>query len=284
VQDVDEEVQRAVNRLQPFETIEKAARGLRAVGIGGLTIDIMYGLPHQTVAHVVASVEAVASLSPDRLALFGYAHVPHMKTHQNLILEAALPGAAERFAQAEAAANRLAALGYEPIGLDHFARADDPMALAARDGTLRRNFQGYTTDPAEVLIGFGASAIGGGPNGFVQNEPDVRLYKQIVERGELATKRGLALDDDDRLRSALIETLMCSMRVDIAEICARFGRTPESLGLDLDRLDGLVADGLVHVDGWVWEIPEAMRAFMRLPCALFDAYLGTGQARHARAV
>lgn len=284
VQDVDPVVQTAVNRLQPFETIRAAVEGLRAVGIGGLNIDLMYGLPYQTRLHVETSVDAVASLAPDRLALFGYAHVPHMKAHMRLIDESTLPGAADRFEQAQAAGARLERLGYEAIGLDHFARGHDPMARAARDGRLRRNFQGYTTDPADMLIGFGASAIGGGPIGYVQNQPDVRRYSNTVMEGRLAALRGRALDHDDRLRRALIERLMCDMAVDVDKVCAAFGTRPEALGLDIARMIEMEADGLIRRRGWRLVVPLAMRPFLRLPATLFDAYLGQGAARHARAV
>jgi len=284
VQDVAYEVQRAVNRVQSRQEVRRIADGLRRAGISALNVDLLYGLPHQTVRHVLDSIDSVMEFAPDRLALFGYAHVPHMKPHQKLIPEEALPGALERFAQAEAASARLVALGYQPIGLDHFARQDDSLGIAARAGRLRRNFQGYTVDPADMLVALGASSIGSLPQGYIQNEADIRSYMHRMAQGQLATVRGLSLTEDDRLRATLIEKLMCSMHVDLEEVCALFGRRPESLGLDFDRLAQLEIDGLVRVQGWTWTVPEEMRPFLRIPAALFDAYLGQGQARHARAV
>ncbi|MGA8157283.1 MAG: oxygen-independent coproporphyrinogen III oxidase, partial [Rhodoplanes sp.] len=169
VQEFSPHVQEAIGRIQPFETVRAAVDALRSAGVTRINVDLMYGLPGQTIADVEATADLAAALHPARLALFGYAHVPWFKANQKLIDEAALPGAGERIEQARAAALRLAGHGYVPIGLDHFARADDELALAGRTGGLRRNFQGYTTDPADALIGLGASAIGKLPQGFAQN-------------------------------------------------------------------------------------------------------------------
>src|SRR5262249_10153239 len=169
VQDFDPQVQRAINRLQSFDGTARAIEGLRAAGIERINIDLIYGLPHQSVAGIARTVEQVIALAPNRVALFGYAHMPALKPHQRLIDERALPGGAERWAQFEAAAGLLQQAGYLWIGLDHFARSDDPLAVASAKGQLRRNFQGYTTDRCEALIGLGASAIGALPEGYAQN-------------------------------------------------------------------------------------------------------------------
>ncbi len=161
----------------------------------------MYGLPAQTTREVARSAELAASLAPQRLALFGYAHVPWFKTHQRLIDEAALPGLSERLQQAQVAAETLGGLGYQAVGLDHFALPDDELAVAAREQRLHRNFQGYTVDDADALIPLGATAIGKLPQGFVQNAPDVAGYARAVAGGKFATVKGIALSDDDRLRA-----------------------------------------------------------------------------------
>ena len=180
VQDTAPHVQRAIGRVQPFEQVERAAGWLREAGIADLNIDLMYGLPEQSARDVARSAELAASLGPQRLALFGYAHVPWFKTHQRLIDDAALPGLSARLEQAQAAAETLQGLGYQAVGLDHFAQPDDALAVAAREKRLRRNFQGYTTDDADALIGLGATAIGKLPQGFVQNAPDVAGYSRAV--------------------------------------------------------------------------------------------------------
>jgi oxygen-independent coproporphyrinogen-3 oxidase len=282
VQDFDPRVQGAINRLQGFAETERVVRLLRAHGIERLNVDLIYGLPHQTEAGVEATARAVLDLAPDRIALFGYAHVPWMKPHQKLIDEAALPGARARFRQARRAAEVFEAAWLEPIGLDHFARPDDPLAQAAHAGRLRRNFQGYTTDAAEALIGLGASAIGALPDGYVQNTADVATYLKTVADGRLATARGVALDADDRLRRNVIERLMCDLRVDLDAVAARHGVAAARFDAELRALAALRADGLVATDGRVVSVTEAGRPFLRVVAAAFDRYLGGG--RHSIAV
>lgn len=284
VQDVNPDVQQAINRIQPLEVTRLAVDRLRAAGIGAINVDLMYGLPHQTEAHVEATIDAVMTLSPDRLSLFGYAHLPGFKTHQKMISEAALPDAQARWRQAALAAERLEGLGYVRIGLDHFARPEDPLARALSAGELGRNFQGYTTDRAEALIGFGASAIGSLPQGYVQNAVPLRSYRESIGAGRLATGRGFALGDEDRLRRAVIERLMCDLAVDLAAICRRHGRPAGHFAPELARLAELAQDGIVEIRGAELRIPEAARPFMRLVAAVFDAYLPLSSAAHAKAV
>jgi oxygen-independent coproporphyrinogen-3 oxidase len=185
VQDLNLAIQNAIGRVQPFETVKKAVAMLREVGITRINFDLMYGLPRQTLDDIRETIRQAHALSPSRLAVFGYAHVPWMKPHQRLIEEAALPGFGERQAQAAAAHAALLELGYQPIGLDHYARRDDELAVAAREGRIRRNFQGYTTDRADALIGLGASAIGRLPLGYVQNAPDIAGYSRAIAGGTI---------------------------------------------------------------------------------------------------
>lgn len=282
VQDVNPVVQRAVHRDQPFELTERAATWLRAAGIRDLNVDLMYGLPHQTEARVLRSIDAVLGLSPARVALFGYAHVPWMKRHQRLIEEATLPDQRARAAQFDAAAARLREAGYVAIGLDHFALPDDELVIAAREGRLRRNFQGYTTDAAPALIGCGASAIGSLPQGYVQNAVPLAGYRDAIRGGRFATARGIEIDDDDRVRRAVIERLMCQYAVDLDEVCARFAWPVDRLGPELEALAAFEADGLVRVDDHEIWIEPAGRPLVRTVCAVFDRYLESGEARHSR--
>jgi len=284
VQDLDPAVQRAVNRIQPRELTEQVIDWCRALGMAGVNIDLMYGLPHQTVDGVAATAQAIAEMAPDRIALFGYAHVPWMKPNQKLIDEAALGGAWERWRQAEAAAEVLAAAGYRPIGLDHFARDDDALARMEEKGRLRRNFQGYTDDQARLLIGFGASSISDLGQGYAQNAADVREYMDTVTGGGLATVKGIALDAEDRLRRAVIERLMCDFEVDLGGLARSYGMTPDCFATDKASLHALVADGLVEVAGEHVSVVEAGRPLVRVVAAAFDAYLGRSAARHSRAV
>jgi oxygen-independent coproporphyrinogen-3 oxidase len=218
------------------------------------------------------------------VALFGYAHVPWMKRHQRLIDEVALPGPKERLRQFAAASEALVGGGMRVIGLDHFAAPWDGLARAAEAGRLRRNFQGYTDDKADALIGFGASAISTLPQGFAQNAGGVREWRAAIDGGDLAVTKGLALDDDDRLRAEVIERLMCDLAVDLETVCARHGRAADCLAPSLASLAPLIDDGLVEISGNRVRVPERGRPFLRLACAAFDAYLNPGEERHARAV
>ncbi len=284
VQDLNAEVQAAINRIQPYEMTALAVERLRAAGIAAINFDLIYGLPRQGLAEVERTVDLAAGLKPDRLSIFGYAHVPWMKTHQRMIDEAELPGATERLEQAEAAAARLVAHGYRRIGLDHFALPGDAMTRALDEGRLRRNFQGYTDDRAEVLLGFGASSIGALPQGYVQNAVPFKDYGEAVGAGRLPVAKGIVLDDDDRLRRAVIERLMCDLTVDLEELARAYGRPAEGFIGDMDALAPLAWDGLVLLDGWRVTIPEEARLMMRTVCAAFDRYLATGKGRHSRAV
>jgi oxygen-independent coproporphyrinogen III oxidase len=258
--------------------VEAAIPMVRAEGIADINIDLMYGLPKQTVSDVIRSAEAAASLAPSRIALFGYAHVPWFKPHQKQIDTRILPGAGERMAQMHAAAETLEECGYVPIGLDHFAQRSDDLAQAARNGKLRRNFQGYTTDTADALIGLGASSIGQLPQGHVQNAPDVASYARALEAGQLAIVKGIAFSDDDRRRAAIIERLMCDFAVDLdAHGAADFSA-------ELDAIDALAASGIVARDGRRIVVTEEGRPFVRLVAAAFDAYLPQNNKRHSVAV
>jgi oxygen-independent coproporphyrinogen-3 oxidase len=284
VQDFEPRVQRAINRIQPYEKTRDAALWLRAAGVRGVNLDLMYGLPYQSTATVLSTVDRAVGLTPDRFALFGYAHVPWMKKHQLLIPEAALPDAAERFEQAEAAAARLIEHGYVRIGLDHFALPDDPMAKSLAAGRLRRNFQGYTTDECQVLLGFGVSAIGSLPQGYVQNTTDFTRYRQAIEAGSLPTARGIALTPDDRLRREVIERLMCDLEVDLAAVAQHHGCRPAVFAASLPALTELEKDGIAVRNGWHLAVTEEGRPLVRAVCAAFDTYLQQSTGRHSAAV
>ncbi len=276
VQDLDPAVQTAIGRMQSYEATADCARALRRIGIGSLNLDLIYGLPLQTGASVARTARRALDLAADRVAVFGYAHVPWMKRHQSLIPDDTLPPPMARFAQRRAIGAVLEDAGYLPVGLDHYAWPGDAMAEAAHGGTLHRGFQGYTTDAAPALIGVGASAIGCLPQGYVQNLPTSAAYMAALGDGSLATARGVALTDDDRMRRDVIERLMCDLRADL----------PPPLREAASQLDRFVADGLVVCRGARVAVTEAGRPFVRSVAAVFDAYLdrGTTAPRHARAV
>jgi oxygen-independent coproporphyrinogen III oxidase len=283
VQDFEPRVQQAIGRRQSIEQTARAADGLREAGIVHINLDLMYGLPHQTEASVRDTAERALTLRPDRIALFGYAHVPWMKRNQKLILEETLPDSDERLAQSRAAGGVFVGSGYQPIGLDHFARADDALAQRQREGRLRRNFQGYTTDAATTLIGFGPSAIGSLPGGYVQNASQMIGYREAITAGHPATARGRALTAEDRLRGRIIERLMCNLKVDLADVCRAHDASTERFAAELSALDALAQDGLVLRNGSEIRVPPQARAFVRAVCAVFDTYLVEGEARYSRA-
>ncbi len=278
VQDISPAVQQRIGRVQSTQLVADAVRSLRAAGIAAINMDLMYGLPGQGVAEVEASARFAAEQGADRVAVFGYAHVPWMKVHQNAIRAEELPGAMERLRQAEAAEAVLVAAGYVAIGLDHFARPDDSMALMQRAGTLRRNFQGYTTDTAPALLGLGASAIGSLPAGYAQNQVDERKYLAAVQAGQLPVTRGRAISEDDRLRRRIIEQVMCDFRLPLAPL------PPAVLDAAMPGLRQLADDGIVALQPGLLEVTPLGRRYVRHVAACFDAYLGTGSGRHSKAV
>jgi len=284
VQNLDPVVQAAVNRQESPEQVAAAVGWLREVGVRSVNIDLMYGLPHQTTANTLSTIDTVLRLAPERIALFGYAHVPWMKAHQQLIDEGALPWPAARLEQAEAAAERLVAEGYVRIGLDHFALPGDELAVAAGEGRLRRNFQGYTTDQAGTLLGLGASAIGRLPQGFVQSVTQELGWRAAVQADRLPVARGVAITDEDRFRGEIIERLMCDLHVDLAEICERHGRDLADLDEALVQLAPFKADGLLALHGSRLRIVGEGRLVVRSICAAFDAYFAPSSGRHSRAL
>nr|WP_210317405.1 oxygen-independent coproporphyrinogen III oxidase [Oryzicola mucosus] len=284
VQDFDERVQKAINREQSFEQTQAAVDAVRVRGVRSVNLDMLYGLPFQTLGTITETTGKVLSLRPDRIALFGYAHVPWMKKHQTMIDEAALPNVFQRFEQATRAAEMIIADGYIPVGIDHFALPGDTLAQAACNGTMRRNFQGYTVELAEALIGLGASAIGLLPQGYVQNMPATGEYEKLALSGSLATVRGFALTAADRMRAWIIERLMCDFSFSRCALLAQFGDAARPLIVEAEQLVGTDRDGLIVKAGNRYVVTPQGRIFIRSIAAHFDAYLGQGSGRHSVAV
>jgi oxygen-independent coproporphyrinogen-3 oxidase len=271
VQDFDEVIQKTIGRPQSFDITKDAVDMLRERGIGSLNIDLLYGLPYQTETRIADSVQKVLSLSPDRVALYGYAHVPWMARRQSLIPTEALPAPEARLTLYDVARQLFLWDGYAEIGIDHFARPGDGLEVAAREGRLRRNFQGYTDDQFPVLIGLGASAISRFPGGYAQNASATSKYQEAVLSDRLATARGHVFSDEDILRSAIIEALMCDFAVDYATVAARTGRSPAEVA---DRLKGIESafPGMIsHAAGSVSIRPEA-HELARMIARFVDAY------------
>jgi oxygen-independent coproporphyrinogen-3 oxidase len=283
VQTFDPAVQLAIGRVQPFARVAETVTSLREAGITAINFDLMFGLPGQTLDSIEDTVTKACSLAPARFAVFGYAHVPWMKSHQKLIDAATLPGAEARLRQAALARQMIEASGYVAVGIDHFAQPDDELAVAARSGELRRNFQGYTTDDAGTLIGFGASSISRTPFGFAQNASDNGGWRRAIEAGELPVVRGKAFAGDDLLRGAVIEALLCTFEVDLAAVAARYGASAGLFADDLERLVPMVAAGWVELRDNHVIIRRHQTEIARVVASTFDAYLQHG-GRHSVAV
>ncbi|MDX7952345.1 oxygen-independent coproporphyrinogen III oxidase [Lichenihabitans sp. Uapishka_5] len=274
VQDLDPKVQIAIGRVQPLDVVGSAFAALRDAGIARINVDLIYGLPRQTTASVEETVREVAALSPNRVACYGYAHLPQRKRNQRLIDTASLPNVVERFAQARAIAASFERAGYEAIGIDHFAQLGDALAVTSRQGSLHRNFQGYTDDQSRTLIGFGASAISRLGFGYVQNITDPVAYETAVARGEMPVARGYSLTDEDRSRGAIIEQLMCSHRVDLAAV-----DPTRTYADELALLRPMVSDGLVTLAGGTVAVTAIGRPFVRVVAAIFDAHRQGGASQ-----
>ncbi|WP_434723549.1 oxygen-independent coproporphyrinogen III oxidase [Mesorhizobium sp. RIZ17] len=284
VQDFDPKVQKAINREQSFELTKSIVDAVRARGALSVNLDLLYGLPHQTCESVAATVSQALTLAPDRLALFGYAHVPWFKKHQTMIDEAWLPDSAARLAQSRLAAQMIVDAGYEALGLDHFAKPQDALAIAARAGKIRRNFQGYTEDQCETLVGLGPSSISRFRQGYAQNIVATGEYEKAVDSGQLAIARGVEFSLDDLARGWIIERLMCSFAFSAVDLVERFGAVGQTLLCEASRLAISGAGQLLRLDGENFVVPEESRPLVRTVAAKFDKYLGNGIGRHSIAV
>lgn len=282
VQDFDPKIQASIGRLQSFDATAQVIANLRKVGIGSINSDILFGLPLQTTQSLSTSVAQLLSLRPDRVALYGYAHVPWMSRRQQLIRTEDIPAPHERLSLFETGATMFAAQGYTPIGIDHFALPADSLAKAAQNGTLKRNFQGYTDDPAEVLLGLGASSIARFPQGYAQNHTRTSDYAAAIAAGQLAAGKGHVFQDQDRMRARLIESLMCNFDIDVNQIAHDFNMNPDDLTQFIDQNLGDFKAALKTKLGHI-TVPPEMRAATRMIAQRFDAY-SQGSARHSAAI
>ena len=282
VQDFDPEIQKTIGREQSYELTKEVADMIRDRGVPSLNADILYGLPFQTNPRIADSVQKLLTLSPDRVALYGYAHVPWMSRRQQMIPSDAMPTPQERLDLFETARKLFVWDGYDEVGIDHFARPSDGMAKAAKAGTLRRNFQGYTDDTAPVLVGLGASSISRFPQGYAQNASATAAHTKAIREGHFSTHRGHAFAGEDQLRGRIIEALMCDFRVERAEILACFAVTEARL----DQLFGAAAaafPGMVTLDETGLAILPQARPLTRMVARAFDTY-DQSKAQHSAAI
>ncbi|NRA98353.1 MAG: oxygen-independent coproporphyrinogen III oxidase [Rhodobacteraceae bacterium] len=282
VQDFNPSIQKTIGRPQSFDLTRDAIDGLRARGIPSLNVDILYGLPDQTPERISESVQKVLSLSPDRVALYGYAHVPWMARRQSMIPTESLPKPEERMVLAETARKLFIWDNYEEIGIDHFAKKHDGLALAAQTGRLRRNFQGYTDDLYPVLLGLGASAISRFPQGYAQNAAATSVYRASVDEGRLATLRGHQFSGEDIVRAAVIESLMCDFEVNFERLAERTQSTPERIERLFDGIERRFPEMTARSGSTIQIRREAFEA-VRLIAQYIDAYV-VSESGHSPAI
>ncbi len=274
VQTLDPAIQERIGRVQPISSIEAAVEGLRKAGVNSLNFDLMYGLPGQDDDILAQTLEQAVAMGPDRIALFGYAHVPHLIPRQSKIDASHLPDQRDRFRMAAEGYAMLTGKGYEPVGFDHFALPGDELAQATRQGTLRRNFQGFTDDPSPVLIGLGASAISAFPDVYIQNEKNAGRYRMLVGSETLPGRRGVARTADDVRRGAVIEGLLCQGMAQLDD---------DLLHTALPHLQCFLERGLVTLDGSTLRFCAGSEPYHRTVAAIFDAYR-TGERQFSSAV
>ncbi len=286
VQDLDEAVQKSVNRVQPEELIRTVYGWARELGFSSINMDLIVGLPHQTLDSFAHTLDKVVPWAPDRFAIFAYAHVPWMKKHQKLINEADLPSFATRLDLQQLIHERLGAAGYDNIGMDHYARPEDEMIKAQKNKTLWRNFQGYTTHKDCDIYAFGASSISQTPNCYMQNEKNLKKYQEMIGKGGLAVERGLKLGRDDQIRRDAITRVMCDLELDKPGFAAAWGIDFDAYFADgLADLPPLAADGLVRLEPTRIVVTDLGRLFLRNIAMCFDGYLkqaNQDQPRYSR--
>jgi oxygen-independent coproporphyrinogen-3 oxidase len=280
VQDFEPAVQKAVNRLQSEEQTFAVMRAARERGFKSVSLDLIYGLPLQTPASFERTLDKVLAQVPDRLSVFNYAHLPEMFKTQKQIDAAQLPSTPQKLDILQRTIEKLTAAGYVYIGMDHFARPDDELAIAQRNRTLYRNFQGYSTHADCDLVAMGVTAIGKVGNTYAQNAKDIETYTARIDAGLLPIMRGIELSADDLLRREIITQLICHFHVDFAAIDARFGiRFADYFAVELNDLRAMQADGLLRVDGRAIDVLPRGHLLIRNVCMVFDRYLrdSTGQ-------
>jgi oxygen-independent coproporphyrinogen-3 oxidase len=285
VQDFDHDVQKAVNRIQSETQTFTVLKAAREEGFRSTNIDLIYGLPLQTVDSFNKTLDKILHVSPDRFSIFNYAHIPSRFKTQRQINDADLPSPEVKLAILQSVGQRLADAGYVYIGMDHFAKPDDELAIAQRQGLLHRNFQGYSTHSDCDLIGLGITSIGQVGDAYSQNVKDLESYDQLIKQGKLPVFKGVALNDDDRCRRAVIMQLICHFELQFAAIERGYAiRFSEYFADELQALTPMQADGLVTISADGIQVLPAGRLLIRNICMVFDRYLAQKQQQFSRVI
>ncbi len=284
VQDFSRDVQLAINREQSFDLVYDCIKLFREHGIEDVNLDLIYGLPKQTEEGIKKNIDYAMLLHPKRIALFAYAHVQWMKKHMRLINEDDLPDNVVRIAMYQAAAEKLKQEGFVSVGLDHFTKNDDTMMEALKNRKLKRNFQGYSTDTADNVIGFGASAISYLPFGYAQNTLNFEEYKKNVLGKKLPIAKGIRISEEDKLRKKIIDEVMCYMEVDLDAICNSFDRPQNYFKKEIKALGELEKDGLITIKNNVIKIHPDAPQITRVVSSFFDEFFKHSTTRHSKIV
>lgn len=285
VQDFDPLVQQTINRIQPLAMVQALVEQARALAFRSINLDLVYGLPHQQLSSFAETLNTVIGLDADRISLFSYAHLPERFAAQRKIPEQALPDASAKLQLLGLAVQRLQAAGYHAIGMDHFAKANDPLTLAQQQQKLTRNFQGYSVDPCDGLLGLGVSAISQVSSLIWQHHKELKDYYRALEQQQLAIDKGLGLTEDDQIRAELIANVMCNFVLDTAEFSSRWQLDFDQYFSDsLARLQPCLDDGLVQWHGCQLQVTERGRPWVRVIAAAFDAYLLPQQQNYSKVV
>ncbi len=287
VQDFNPDIQRAVNRLQSSEITQSAIESARGLGFKSVNIDLMYGLPLQTIDTFTETLKQTIAMSPDRIAVYNYAHLPERFKPQRRIAESDLPSPDEKLDILQLTINLLTSAGYVYIGMDHFAKPEDELTIAQQNGTLQRNFQGYSTRGDCDIIGMGMSAIGRVCDNYNQNVRDLDKYYAMLDEGRLPLERGIELEPDDLLRREIIMQLMCNFRLDIRALESKWRFSFSShFSSELEDLKHMQADGLLMINSEMLHVLPAGRLLVRNICMVFDAYLRNsgGKTRFSRVI
>lgn len=286
VQDFDPEVQKAVNRIQSVEQTQAVLETGRKLGFRSTNVDLIYGLPKQTVESFAQTLDTVIAMRPERLAVYSYAHMPQLFKTQKQINETDLPDSEEKLQLLELTIDAFTEAGYEYIGMDHFALPEDELAIALKEGTLQRNFQGYSTYAELDMLALGVSAIGYLDTTYAQHTRDIFAYQEALGEGRLPVMRGFTLTQEDKLRRRVIQDIMCQGVLDFAQIEAEFGiKVDEHFAAELENVTELVADGLILLGTDQLQVSPKGRLFLRNIAMVFDEYITVaGPERYSRAI
>ena len=273
VQDFADKVQIAVNRVQSYQQVEESCNMLRLVGIDQINLDLIYGLPHQTKESFYNTIEQSVKLLPSRIAVFSYAHVTWIQKGQKIIDEKSLPSDEEKLEIYFMARELLQKRDFVEIGIDHFARKEDSLTKSMKSKMLKRNFQGYSSDKEEVLIGLGVSSIGFFPQGYIQNLTKAEEYHDCLEKNILPIKKGFAISSEDKLRKEIIDNLMCYLQVDIDEVAKKYGKTTQDFSAEFTKLEPYLQAGIIEINASKISVVSKYRMAVRAICTAFDQYM-----------